>query len=94
MTETVIRRCRRRPAENYVLLDPIGKKRMISTRSYKLDDRELATILAGLRKYQGQIDGTWAGDVEDIATDCGHFESLSAEEIDDLCERLNSEGKE
>ena len=50
-------------------------------------DRELATVLHGLRTIQceGRIEGCAAGD-------CEHFddaEALTNAEIDDLCERLN-----
>ena len=47
----------------------------------KFTARELATILAALRKFQ-----------ESPSTDTGHFDEhspLTAEEIDALCERLN-----
>lgn len=51
------------------------------------NDREIATILHGLRMIQceGRIEGCAAGD-------CEHFddvEALTTEEIDALCERLN-----
>ena len=51
-----------------------------------VDDRELATILAGLRFHQAE---NLAGNAE-IATSCGTLEPLSAAEIDQLCERLNT----
>ena len=52
----------------------------------KLSDRELVTILAALRTWQGNVP------VEDIV-DPDYFEStapLSQDEIDTLCERLNT----
>lgn len=55
-----------------------------------LSDREIATILHGLRMIQceGRIEGCAAGD-------CEHFdeaEALTNEEIDTLCENLNFGG--
>lgn len=58
----------------------------------QLTPRELGTVLAALRCYQ-QVRGECAGDVPDdladIATDGGAFAAMEADEIDDLCERLN-----
>jgi hypothetical protein len=51
-----------------------------------LDDRELATTLAALREIQG-TDGF--APQNDVATDGGRLEPMSAEEIDVLCEELN-----
>lgn len=59
--------------------------------SRPLDGRELATVLAALRHYQ-----RWHRDDDEfneIATNCGTLEPLTAEEIDALCERLNSEAE-
>lgn len=59
----------------------------------KLNDRELATVLAALRNLQediGQYTDKDGWTVEDAFAD--HFtehEPLSLDEIDDLCERLN-----
>ena len=66
-----------------------------------LPERELATVLAALRFWQRhgphqpdslfdrlEIDEQAA--LNRIRTDCGRFEPLDAEEIDTLCERLNS----
>lgn len=53
-----------------------------------ISNRETATILAALRYWQRE--GLMsAGDEQDVASDGGRFESLSAEEIDALCERIN-----
>jgi hypothetical protein len=52
----------------------------------KLTTRELATVLAALRYWQRE---GLAIDDHDIATDGGNLKELDAEEIDDLCERLN-----
>lgn len=57
--------------------------------------RETATILAALRFYQQGLDpSAERRDVVDIASDGGELEPLSAEEIDELCERLNLGGGE
>jgi hypothetical protein len=54
----------------------------------RLTDRELATVLAALRYWQQDLAGN-----EDGPISREHFgrgvTPLSAEEIDDLCERLN-----
>lgn len=55
---------------------------------YRLNDRELAMILAALRYWQRC--GEFAGDdIEDIATCGGTDVELDNGEIDALCERLN-----
>lgn len=56
------------------------------------DARELATILAALRYWQayGQQDAGPVDDFNDIATDGGTLEPLSADDIDALCMRLNA----
>ena len=52
-------------------------------------ERETATILAALRYWQRT--GSTGGTLErDIATDCDGLEPLSREEIDALCERINT----
>ncbi len=62
----------------------------------KTDDRENAAILAGLRLLQAMREnrlGTTAQidrDIDDVESDGGSLEVLSVEEIDDLCERINS----
>ena len=53
-----------------------------------LTSRELATMLAALRFWQRE-GLTSAGCERVIATDEGTLEELSADEIDELCERLN-----
>jgi len=63
-------------------------------RLLDLDGRELATVLAALRYYQSenlQDDGAVADQAAgDIASDSGRFQPLTREEVDGLCERLNS----
>lgn len=54
----------------------------------EIDDRELATILAALRMFQ-RNDRDF--ELTEIQTDNGLFTALSDEEIDTLCERINSE---
>lgn len=60
----------------------------------KLTNRELATVLAALRLWQDS-DLEMQGDADArrflaIAEDGGRVRSLSDEEIDALCERLNA----
>lgn len=56
----------------------------------RLSDRELATVLAALRFWQRAL-----AENEDEAPVADHFvediRPLSCEEIDELCERLNTE---
>lgn len=52
----------------------------------EISEREQAAILAGLRLLQ---DSDTSLVIDDIATNCGEFESLRSIEIDDLCERIN-----
>jgi hypothetical protein len=61
----------------------------------ELTDRELATILAALREWQGVLVGREPAeeDVNAIASDGGRFPPLTPGEIDALCERLNCEGR-
>ena len=57
-----------------------------------VNERELATILAALRFHQAedlQAGRILDHAIRDIATDGGKFEPLDAEEVHDLCERLN-----
>jgi hypothetical protein len=60
-----------------------------------LDDRELATTLAALRELQ-DAELAWDGFApqNDVATDGGRLEPMSAEEIDALCEEINARGSE
>jgi len=62
---------------------------------HRLDARELAMVLAGLRAYQECYD-TCAGDLPDtiasVASAAETLEPLDLEEIDALCVRLNMEG--
>lgn len=58
---------------------------------------ESATILAGLRLRQQQLEGQVPGyahftaeDIDDIASDQGELTPLTAEEIDDLCMMVNT----
>lgn len=61
-----------------------------------MPDRTLATILAALRFWQhAQANPSpkrfnRSAYMMEIATDGGHFENLSAKEIDKLCEHLNA----
>lgn len=61
----------------------------------KLNDRELGTVLAALRYWQRRaLDGATQLHClpeYDIAAD-GDMEPLSANEIDELCERINCGG--
>lgn len=55
-------------------------------------DRELGTVLAALRHWQRETDWElrWQ---DDIASKVGEIEPLNDHEIDELCERLNTQGK-
>lgn len=55
--------------------------------SIKLDEREIATILAALRMWQ--MSNNERQFFEDIATNGDEFDELSLGEIDALCERIN-----
>lgn len=58
-----------------------------------LDARELGSILAGLRMLQLHYDRSsrdLPNGLNEIATDGGTVEALDQEEIDALCERLNT----
>lgn len=52
-----------------------------------MNKRELATVLAALRVYQGSED--IGNEVREIATNGGKFEGMSIIEIDELCMKLN-----
>jgi hypothetical protein len=57
--------------------------------------QELGTILAALRFWQqalhtGELSDLWDSEVLDIASDGGAFKPLDEEQIDVLCEDLNS----
>ena len=55
-----------------------------------MTERELATVLAALRHWQRQECYADGGIPEHtIASDEGEHEPLDAQEIDELCERLN-----
>lgn len=51
-----------------------------------LSNRQLASVLAGLRALQRKPHDE---SLQDIASDCGSLEPLSDAEIDRLCEDLN-----
>jgi hypothetical protein len=59
--------------------------------THNLSDRELATVLASLRWWQSHMEawGRMPLDHEEIATNLGEIDPLNAEEIDELCERIN-----
>ncbi len=54
----------------------------------QLTERKLATVLAALRHWQTALPEI-AEAYADIATDGGRFETLTVDEIDELCMRLN-----
>ena len=60
----------------------------------RVTDRELATLLAALRTWQGTVAEKHAQELVSPS----HFEDgispLTAEEIDELCERLNFSDEE
>jgi hypothetical protein len=55
--------------------------------SITVNSRELATVLAALRRWQRDLAENEEGPICDYFTDCT---PLTVDEIDDLCERLNS----
>ena len=60
-----------------------------------LDQRELATVLAALRYWRHRHlrefpDNDERALLEEIATDAGTVESLTTEETEQLCRRLNA----
>ena len=59
--------------------------------AHHLRPRELATILAALRYYQQVIIDQLprSPSIFDVATNCGEFEALTDDDIDDLCDKLN-----
>jgi len=68
----------------------------------EIDERELGTVLAALRHWQdspevwglvaaGEMLTHEEGGLFDIATDSGRFDALSPEEVDALCERINTD---
>jgi hypothetical protein len=58
--------------------------------SIDLNRREIATLLAALRYWQATPYRFDRGLQADIATDHGTLTPLTADEIGDLCERLNT----
>ncbi|HYT93501.1 MAG TPA: hypothetical protein VEL76_32585 [Gemmataceae bacterium] len=58
-----------------------------------LSDRERATVLAALREWQGILTGNEPAEeaIDAIASDGGRFAPLTVKEVDELCERLNTE---
>ena len=57
----------------------------------KLDDREVATVLAGLRLLQNPRTFVLS-QIEEIASKGDRLEPLDADEIDALCERIHCAG--
>lgn len=56
-----------------------------------IDKRTVCTLLAALRFYQSYLDGAqFPGDIYDIATEAETIDPLSKDEIDALCEDLNT----
>jgi hypothetical protein len=71
--------------------DPASVGRVEPQREQNLSDRELATVLAGLRCWQKAINRVRLEQaLADIATAGGTLLPLRGAEIDALCERLNS----
>lgn len=57
-----------------------------------LSEAELATVLAALRFWQskGQLESATFG-LQQIATNEGLVEPLDSDQIDDLCEKINTD---
>ena len=70
--------------------------RQAATATVQLDSRELATVLAALRFHQAENlqggEGIPDKFIREIATDGGRIQPLGCEEIDSLCQRLNTPG--
>lgn len=58
-----------------------------------MNDREHATVLAALRLWQMQRERDIPGSLMEVATDGHTLEPLTDDEIDALCERLNTEAR-
>ena len=59
----------------------------------KLNKREVAAVLAGLRLLECHaMDGYQEEGIVDIATNGDTFPPLSADEVDELCIRINTGG--
>jgi hypothetical protein len=63
-------------------------------RLLAVDDRQLATILAALRFHQAENLQGGAGiadrAIEEIATDAGELTALDFDEVEGLCQMLNT----
>lgn len=55
----------------------------------ELNPRELGTVLAALRYWQRMGLASSFCPEDDIATGAGNLDPLDADEIDELCERIN-----
>lgn len=62
----------------------------------KLNDRELAAVLTGLRMVRDGMLGIPISFefYSDILTDCERLNPLSPDEVSRLCERINMESEE
>ena len=60
----------------------------------ELTDREVSTILAALRLWQGAVNGMLPQPpaLVELASDDGRYPSLTGAEIDELCEQINING--
>ncbi|MBI5425735.1 MAG: hypothetical protein HZA32_16795 [Opitutae bacterium] len=66
----------------------------MNTIHYGMDEREHATVLAALRHYQAALATGVFPAIAEIATAGGLIRALEEQEIDALCERLNSDRPE
>ncbi len=60
----------------------------------EINDREFHSVLAGLRALQAfkdQLRPVTINDVMELASDAGSVMPLTNDEIDELCERINTE---
>lgn len=57
-----------------------------------MDRREIGTVLAALKWYQSElgVEGDLTKSVKEIASDYDTLIPLTSKEIDDLCERINT----
>jgi EAL domain-containing protein (putative c-di-GMP-specific phosphodiesterase class I) len=66
----------------------------MKTTTITLNEREHASVLAALRLLEPRVGSVERSSVSDIATNAGRLDPLTSHEIDELCQRLNSDDDE
>jgi hypothetical protein len=69
-----------------------AEARAASKAAQTAEARDTATILAALRFYQADGRAACMAGVSEIATGGGTLKEMTADEIDGLCERINTGG--